>query len=91
MNDQDNRKLLEKLESEIEQTKPTDEKGRELLRHLREDIRAYLERSGDDQGQPEDDSFIENLNNAVDHFEISHPTLTTMLSQMLNILSNAGI
>jgi Domain of unknown function (DUF4404) len=90
MNDQDNRKLLEKLESEIEQAKPTDEKGRELLRHLKEDIRTYRERSGDDQGQPED-SFIENLNDAVEHFEITHPRLTMMLSQILNTLSNAGI
>jgi hypothetical protein len=31
------------------------------------------------------------MNDAIDHFEITHPTLTSMISQMLNILSNAGI
>lgn len=90
MNDQDNHKLLEKLQREIEQTEPTDEKGREILRHLKYDIRAYQERSEEDQGRS-NESLSKNLKKAIDHFEITHPTLTLMLSQMLNILSNAGI
>ena len=28
---------------------------------------------------------------SIDHLEISHPTLTTLLSQVLTTLSNAGI
>lgn len=90
MNDQDNHKLLENLQREIEQTEPTDEKGREILRHLKDDIRAYQERSEEDQGRS-NESLSKNLKKAIDHFEITHPTLTLMLSQMLNILSNAGI
>jgi hypothetical protein len=38
MNEQELRNLLEKLRDEIESTKSVDEKGRELLRELDEDI-----------------------------------------------------
>ncbi len=90
MNDQDFRKLLEKLQNEIEQTESDDEKGRELLHHLSTDIRVFLKRPESEKEQPEE-SLVERLNDAIDHFEITHPALTTMLSQMLNILNNAGI
>ena len=90
MNDQALRNLLERIEREIEQTEPDDEKGRKLLRHIEADIRAFRERPEDKWREPED-SFIERMNDAIDHFQITHPTLTTMISQMLNILSNAGI
>jgi hypothetical protein len=38
-----------------------------------------------------DESMLQRLQDSVDHFEVTHPTLTAMLSRMLDILSNAGI
>ena len=80
--------LLEELHDELGKTQAMDEKGRQLLRHLDKDIRELLERSGDVEA---DESMMERFQEAVDHFEITYPRLTTALSHMMSILSNAGI
>jgi arsenate reductase-like glutaredoxin family protein len=90
MPDENLRKILEQLHDELERTESVDETGDELLRHLNEDIRSLLQRSGRAEVQA-DDSVLERWQNAVDHFEVTHPTLTTLLSEMMTILSNAGI
>jgi len=89
MTDQNLRELLEKLQSELGQTEVTDEAERERLRHLEADIRHLLERSG--ENDLADEPMLERLQESIDHFETSHPQLTLMLSQMMTILSNAGI
>ena len=89
MSDQNLRELLEKIHRELEQTKATDEAERERLRHLEADVRNLLERS-DEQAET-DESMLERFEEAVDHFEDSYPQLTMMISQMMTILSNAGI
>ena len=88
MADENLSKLLEQLHNELGKTKVVDDKGRELLRSLDGDIRKFLERSGDVQT---DESMLERLQDAIDHFEITHPDLTSALSHMMTILSNAGI
>ena len=89
MTDQNLRELLEKIHKELEQTDVTDEAERERLRHLEADIRDLLQRSDEDGF--DDDPMLERLQDSIDHFETSHPQLTMMLSQMMTILSNAGI
>jgi hypothetical protein len=89
MTNQNLRELLEKIHSELEQTEVTEEAERERLRHLEADIRRLLERSDEDDF--DDDPMLERLQDSIDHFETSHPQLTMMLSQMMTILSNAGI
>ena len=89
MNDQDLRELLEKLHQELEKTEAVDEKGNEMLRHLDADIRSLLKRSG--AKAETDEPMLERLQETIDHFEVTHPGLTTMLSQMMTVLSNAGI
>jgi hypothetical protein len=90
MPDENLRKLLEQLHDELERAESMDEKGDELLRHLNADIENLLKRSGKGKGPP-DESVIERLEDAIDHFEVTHPTLTRMLSEMMTILSNAVI
>ena len=89
MTDQNLRELLEKLHNELEQTEVTDEAGRERLRHLEADIRTLLKRSG--EKAETDESMLERFQDSIDHFETSHPQLTMRISQMMTILSNAGI
>jgi hypothetical protein len=89
MTDQNLRELLEKLHQELEKTEAVDEKGNEMLRHLDADIRSLLKRSG--AKAETDETMLERLQDTIDHFEVTHPRLTTMLSQMMTILSNAGI
>lgn len=83
------RELLEKLHKELEQIEVADEAGRERLRHLDADIRNLLERS--ERLDETDEPMLERLQDSIDHFETTHPQLTMMLSQMMTILSNAGI
>ena len=89
MSDQNLRELLEKLNKELENIEVTDEAGRERLRQLDADIRKLLRRSGDRAAS--DEPMLERFQDSIDHFETSHPQLTMMLSQMMTILSNAGI
>ena len=89
MSDQNLNELLEKIHRELEQTEATDEAGRERLRHLEADIRSLRERSG--ETAETDDPMLERFQDSIDHFETSHPELTMMISQMMTILSNAGI
>lgn len=90
MTDQKLRNLLEQLQGEIKQTKSVDDKGQEFLRDLDADIHELLARSEGDRTQPQP-SIVHRLQDSIDHFEATHPTLTATLSRMLDILNNAGI
>ena len=87
MEEKDLNSLLKQLRVELTNARAMDEQGRELLRALDKDIRAFLERAEDD----DDDSLLERLQDSIDYFETTHPRLTTALSQILNALNNAGI
>lgn len=91
MNDDELRQLLEELHQKIETTDSVDEKGRELLNHLSMDIRSLLERTGQDTPQGATSGEVSRIEESIRHFEVTHPTLTATLSQLLNILNNAGI
>lgn len=88
MDDQKLRNLLEQLHTELERTPDLDDKGRALLRDLDADIRQLLENSKVETVQPR---VLGLLEDTIDHFEITHPTLTMALSEMLTALNNAGI
>jgi hypothetical protein len=79
MADKDLRTLLEGLHDELQRTESLDA-----------DIRDLLERSGD-EGIPTDESILQRVQSATDHFEVTHPTITMTLSEIMTILSNAGI
>lgn len=81
-------KLLEELHATLDATEAVDEKGRELLRALNEDIKELLERSEDADA---DDSLLERMQETMTHFERTHPEMASALSQLLTSLSNAGI
>ena len=87
--DQSLRELLERLHNQLEQIGSVDEKGNEMLRHLDADIRDLLKRSG--SKIETDEPILGRLQDTIDHFETTHPRLTLTLSEMMTILSNAGI
>ena len=90
MEDQELGELVKKLHDEIQNTHSVDKKGQELLLHLESDIRGLLEQSGG-RGAPARTSTIRRLEEGLDHFEVSHPTLTILISKLLEALSNVGI
>ncbi|MBK7453143.1 MAG: DUF4404 family protein [Anaerolineales bacterium] len=88
MDNQEIDTLLEKLNQEIEGIQADDEKGQLLLRELSADIRELLERAESKQPAP---SMMDRIESSIEHFEVTHPDLTTALSSLFSILSNAGI
>jgi len=93
MDNKELREHLEQLRGEIDKVDSIDEKGQALLRDLDADIRELLERSASSTGgklQP-GPLTLPRLEEAIDTLEASHPTLTRLLSQLLETLSNAGI
>lgn len=79
------RELLEQLHNDLGQVAPTDEKGRQLL----DDTRAEIQRALDDDADP--DSLVERLEDAVSHFEGTHPDLTNTIMVVIDSLSNMGL
>lgn len=88
MTDKKLTKLLEELHITLDATEAVDDKGRELLRALNEDIKELLERSDDAQS---DDSLLGRMQETMTYFERSHPEMASALSNLLTTLSNAGI
>jgi hypothetical protein len=84
------RHLLEQLQTEIKNTESVDEKGRDLLRDLDTDIHDLLARGGGEPLQPNPSTFKQ-LEDGINHFEVTHPTLTLMMTKLSTILSTAGI
>ena len=90
MDDSELRDTLEKLHQELEQTDNLDDDSRQRLQHLMGDIRTLLDReepSSVDHYQ----SLGDQLNDAIQGFEISNPSLTAMMRHALDILSGLGI
>ncbi len=83
------RQQLEELRNEIDNTKNVDEKGKELLRRTRADIDALLDRQKHHSTSHTETAF--RLEESIAHLEATHPQLTLMMTDLLDILSNAGI
>ena len=78
--------LLEQVHAELQKADNLDADSLALLRELEEDVQSLLKKS-----EVETPSIIERMRKAVERFEVEHPTLTTLLSEVSTILSNAGI
>ncbi len=90
MDDEELRRKLEQLHDDIANLDHVDEKGRVILRDVDGHIRDLLARSEDAGLQPRP-AMRRGLEDAIRYFEVTHPTLTSALSDLLTALSNAGI
>ncbi len=90
MDEQELHKLVEELQAEMQKTHSVDRKGQELLLQLEADIKQLLARK-DVTVTPVHPSTLQRLEEGLDHFEATHPDLTNLLSELLEILSNVGI
>ena len=90
MTDDELRQKLEQLHDEIQNVDHLDDQGRALLLDLDGHIRELLARSGPSElgAKP---GLTRDLEDAIRHFEVTHPALTAALSDLLTALSNAGI
>jgi hypothetical protein len=90
MNNNELHDLLEKLHNQIEHSQSLSQQEIDQLRHLEGDIRGLLERSTD-HAASSPPTIINQLENAIAAFEITHPTLAVTINELMAILSNAGI
>lgn len=86
MDNKELEKLLTALRAELQRAENVDEKGAELLRGLDADLHHLLS-----QPEPTSASMLDRWRASLDHFEVTHPTLTRLLSDLMTSLSNAGI
>ncbi len=82
--------MLAELQTELNQTQPKDKERRAALTNLVNNLETILDREDEDMG-PHFDSFSDELRASIQQFEVSHPSLTSVLSHMLDTLSQAGI
>jgi hypothetical protein len=90
MDDSELHDTLEKLHLELEQIDNLDEESRQSLQHLMGDIRIALDRE-EPSSTEHYQSLGDQLNVAIQRYEISHPGLTAAMKHALDILSAAGI
>ncbi len=78
--------LLEQVHAELQKVNKVDADSLKLLQDIDQDVQSLLKKS-----DVETPSILERMQKAVEQFEVEHPTLTTLLSEVSTILSNAGI
>ncbi|NNA14975.1 DUF4404 family protein [Pseudomonas lundensis] len=78
---------LDTLREQLEKNPPLSEKEREDLNQLAEQIDAQIKL----ENAMQDHSLADNLNLAVERFEVEHPTLAGTLRNIVQTLGNIGI
>ncbi len=90
MKEEDVRNKLENLYTELKNTRSDDPITQERLRMLTADIKETLDHI--DERRPErDKGILDRMKSAVQHFETSHPELTSVLNDVISSLAHWGI
>ena len=88
MEQQKLRELLDTLHQELEQVESIDETTEVVLSNLRADMQRLLaEKAGT---LHEDESLVERMNEALDHFETDYPKLSLTIQHILDSLAKMG-
>ncbi|QSA98473.1 DUF4404 family protein [Methylococcus sp. EFPC2] len=88
MSEQQVSTALEELRREIDQLELDDQAARERLTGLIESIEQRLIPGVVDEDQPD---LVDEVKDAVTHFEVEHPRITGILNDLMMALSNLGI
>lgn len=83
-------KTLAELHQELESAEHLDTEARAALIGAMDDIRAALERSGEEPAA-DDAPLSEKVREMVSHFESEHPTFAEMLNRLSEGLATLGI
>jgi translation elongation factor EF-Tu-like GTPase len=86
MNDKKLDALLEQAHAELQKVDTVDVESLKLLQDLQQDVQELL-----DKAEVETPSVLVRMQKAIERFEVDHPALTTLISELSAILSNAGI
>jgi hypothetical protein len=81
---------LSGIQAELKKIDRVDDASRELLAKLDDDIHRILGATGEVPLEHHR-TLRESLERSVDHFEVSHPTLTLLMNRLIKALSDMGI
>jgi predicted component of type VI protein secretion system len=84
------RERLEELHAELASTESVDDRSRELIARVLDDVQALLDRA-EPAAEDEPEGLVDRLRDATRHFEESHPTLAAAVGRVVDALSNLGI
>jgi len=80
----------DQVRSELKRTAPANDAQREHLEALQGEVRAALDHPGEIPPEAHE-SLGQRVTDSLQHFEATHAVLSSMLEQILNTLSGAGI
>ena len=86
MNDKKLDTLLEQVHAELQKVDKFDADSLKLLQDLQQDVQGLL-----DKADVETPSVLARMQKAMQQFEVDHPALTALISELSAVLSNAGI
>ena len=86
MNDKKLESLLEQIHAELQKVDKVDAESLKLLQDLQQDVQGLL-----DKAEVETPPVLARMQKAMERFEVEHPALTTLISELSTVLSNAGI
>ena len=78
---------LENLRSEIENLRTNDNESKAKLEKIVDDLEQKIKNPDD----VDHNRLISDVKDTVTHFEVSHPTVTAILNDIMMALSNMGI
>ena len=81
---------LQRLHAELQQVESVDPRGRKALEQLSADIHELLEGSGEHE-RHKYNKLGDRLRDSVEHFETSHPKVTMLMGQVIDMLAKMGI
>ena len=81
---------LAKLRDELSSVSAVDDSSRETLQRLDNDIHRILRNEGEVPAEHHA-SLRESLQDSVEFFEASHPTITIMIERLIKALTDMGI
>jgi len=80
---------LKELQDALKHTTTISDSDRQRLERLQANIAEKLKQ--EERAEDEDDTLVEDLVDAIQEFEVSHPQLTMVLGHLMNILSQSGV
>ncbi|GAB4398865.1 MAG: hypothetical protein OHK003_22010 [Anaerolineales bacterium] len=86
MNDKKLDTLLEQVHAELQKVDSVDAESLKLLQDLKQDVQELLKKA-----DVETPSILARMRKAIEQFEVEHPALTALISEVSAVLSNAGI
>ena len=81
---------LEQLDAELKRTEPANDTQRQHLEAMQGEVRAALDHPGEIPPEAHE-SLGQRFTESLQHFETTHPVLSSLIEQILNTLSGAGI